>query len=300
MIDWDSLRVVLAIHRGGSMAAAADALGIDRATVLRRLDALEARLKSRLFQRRSDGCVLSPAGRNIIGLVEGVEQAMTALAHRAESEDGAAEGLVTVAAPEFLVTSVLAPAVTTLASLHPGLTLDFRCDFSAVDLARGEADIALRFVRPAREAIVARRVGSLAVALYASQKYLDEAGTPLDGKYEGHRFLLIEGPLGQIPAMGWLLAQMQGAHTAMRSTEVAPLVASAKAGAGIACVPVLAASEIGDLVLVPPGVIGRCDMYLATHRDLRSRARVRSAYDFIVRILGHHAAGLSGGDIIAA
>ena len=73
MIEWDYLRVVLAVHRGGSMAAGAERLSVDRATVQRRLDALEAQLKSRLFDRRPDGCVLTPAGRNVIGLIERVE-----------------------------------------------------------------------------------------------------------------------------------------------------------------------------------------------------------------------------------
>lgn len=90
MLEWDHLPIVLAIHRGGSMQSAADTLAIDRATVLRRLDALEARLGARLFDRRRDGCVLTRAGLDIIGTVEGIAEAMTAL----ELDDRALGSLV--------------------------------------------------------------------------------------------------------------------------------------------------------------------------------------------------------------
>ena len=66
-MEWDHLRYMLAIHRGGSMQAAAVELRVDRATVLRRLDSLEAALRAKLFERRSDGCVLTKAGQEIIG-----------------------------------------------------------------------------------------------------------------------------------------------------------------------------------------------------------------------------------------
>ncbi len=92
MLEWDNLRYMLAIHRRGSMQAAADELGIDRATVLRRLDALEAGLKVRLFDRGREGCEITPAGQEILGTVEGIEQAMTSLAHRVRGRDEAAEG----------------------------------------------------------------------------------------------------------------------------------------------------------------------------------------------------------------
>ncbi len=296
MIEWDALRVVLAVHRSGSMSAAAELLGVDRATVIRRLDSLETKLKSKLFDRRPDGCTLTAAGRNIIGLVEGVEQAMTALAHRVEGDDGRTDGLVTLAAPAFLISAVIAPVLPTLRAMHPDLGLDLRAEFNELDLVRGETDIALRFERPSSEAVVARKVGSLAVALCAAPSYLERAGTPLAGDLAGHELLVLEGPLGRIPAMGWLLSQLYDVRVAMHSSAIEPLVAAARAGAGIACLPAVIVRQAA-LVPIAPGIVGRCDMFLATHRDLRSRARVRTVFDFVVRVLGNNAAELSGAGI---
>jgi DNA-binding transcriptional LysR family regulator len=202
---------------------------------------------------------------------------------------------VKLTAPEFLLSRIVAPALPTLRKMHPDLSLDLRGDFSSADLIRGETDIALRFDRPANEAIVARRVGSLAVVLCASRDYLARAGAPAGGRLTGHELLILDGPLGRIPAMGWLLSELHHVKVAMRASEVGPVIAAARAGAGIACIPANALTDDTGLVPVSPGVVGRCDIFLATHRDLRKRARVRTVFDFIVRLLGQHATGLSGG-----
>ena len=296
MLEWDYLRVVLAVHRNGSMAAAADSLGVDRATIVRRLDSLETQLKSRLFERRPDGCVLTSAGRNIIGLVEGVEQAMTALQHRASGEDMAAEGSVRLAAPEFLITHVLAPAMGNFHTAFPSLEVALRTDFDSLDLMRGEAELALRFVRPANEAIVARRVGSVAVGLFASKTYLGQQGNPKAGNFNRHRLLLPEGQMASLPFMGWVLAQLTGVKVPLRCNEVAPLLAAAKQGLGIACLPVVAAIDEPSLQMIEPGVVGRGDIYLATHRDLRKRTRVRSVFDFVAKTCALRAGDLNGGE----
>lgn len=294
MIDWDLMRVVLAIHRRGSMAGASELLGIDRATVLRRLDALEGQLQSRLFERRPDGCLLTPAGRNIIGLVEGVEQAMTALELRVEGEDTRVEGRVCVAAPLFLIESVIAPALPTVRAAYPALDVELRADFESLDLARADADIALRFSRPANDAVIARRAGSIAIGLFASETYSRGRGMPQGGDLQGHDLLLLDGPLGHLPCMGWPLAQLSGARVVLRSDEPGPLVAAAAAGAGIACVPVVAAIAAPNLHALSPGIVGRAEIYLATHRDLRTRARVKSVFDLLARLFTQRAADLTG------
>ena len=85
----------------------------------------------------------------------------------------------------------------------------------------------------------------------------------------------------------------------MRASEIGPILAAARGGAGIACLPAIAVGPDSGLVPIAPGIVGRCDMYLATHRDLRTRARVRTVYDFVVRLMGNNAAELGGAGIPA-
>lgn len=292
--------MVLAVHRGGSMQSAARLLAVDRATVLRRLDALEARLGARLFDRRRDGCVLTRAGLEIIATVEGIEQAMTALEHRVHGDDRRAEGVVTVTVPEFFAVKVLVPALPRLRAAHPGLTIEMRSGHGFLNLARGEADIALRNRRPDHNSLVSRRVGTVAIGLFASRGYAESRGLPRGDGYAGHDLALFDESLAGMPGAGWIEERVAGARIAMRSNEILPLLAAARAGAGITCLPAIAAFGEPDLVPVAPGIIGRPDIFLVTHRDLRRRARVRVAFDFIVRLCIEQAAALAGTTVAAA
>ena len=294
MLEWDNLRFVLAIKRGGSMQAAAQALGVDRGTVLRRLDALEAQLNARLFDRRSDGCVLTRAGLSIIATLEGVEDALTSLEKRVTGGDARPEGVVSVALPEFYAVKLLAPALKRFHAAYPGITLDVRTGHGFLNLARGEADIACRNRRPEHNTLVARRVGYGAMALYASRGYLEKHGPPKDGDFAGHSLLLFDETLAGFPGSDWVEARLKGAHVIMRTNEMMPLLTGAKEGAGLAFLPALATRGEPDLSPVWPGILSMTDCFLVTRRDLRQQARVRAVFDFIVRLCTECAGDISG------
>ena len=293
MLEWDQLRYMLAIHRGGSMQAAAAELRVDRATVVRRLDALEAALGARVFERRRDGCTLTRAGLEIIETVQGIEQATTALAARVSGEDKRPQGLVTITVPEFFAAKVLAPALPRFAELYPGITLEVRTGHSFLNLARGEADIALRNRRPDHQNLVARRVGLVGIALYASEAYVADHPA-FDGTLAGHTVTLFDETLRGMPGAAWLETQIAKAHVVMRCNEILPLLAAVKTGTGIGYLPCITAHDEPDLRPLPPGLIGQPEIFLITHRDLRGRARVRAVYDFLVRLCTERAADLSG------
>jgi molybdate transport repressor ModE-like protein len=292
MLEWNHLRIVLAIHRKGSMQGAAEALGIDRATVLRRLDALEARLKATLFDRRHDGCVLTEAGHAIIATVEGIEQAMTAIEHRVAGRDREAEGVVTLALPEFLATKMLAPELSGFAKLHPAVTIEVQTGNSFLNLTRGEADIALRNRRPDHNSLVSRRAGAASLGYFASRDYLASRGDPARGLAD-HDFIVFDASLSGVPSFAKMEDIARRGRIVMRSNEIMPMLAAAKAGLGLAFLPCIAARG-EDLELVAPGIVAERDMFLVTHRDLLKRARVRLVFDFLVRICAENAAALSG------
>jgi hypothetical protein len=83
----------------------------------------------------------------------------------------------------------------------------------------------------------------------------------------------------------------------VQSNEIAPLVAAMRAGAGIACLPAVAVEDLAEVEPVAPGIVGRMDLFLATHRDLRERARVRSAFDFLTRLFAQKSAALNGASV---
>ncbi len=293
MLEWDHLRIVLAIHRKGSMQAAAEELAMDRTTVLRRLDALETRLKASLFDRRHDGCVLTEAGYAIIATVEGIEQAMTAIEHRVSGRDREEEGIVSLALPEFLAVKVLAPELPRFAKLHPGISVEVSSGNGFMNLARGEADIALRNRRPEHNTLVSRRVGTAGIGFFASRDYLTKRGYPARG-LGGHDFVLFDSSLSGVPSFAKMEDMARHGRIVMRSNEVLPMVAAAKAGLGLTFLPCIAARGETELELVAPGVVANREMFLVSHRNLLQRARVRLVFDFVVAICEENAAALSG------
>ena len=260
------------------MSAAAELLGVDRATVIRRLDSLETKLKSRLFDRRPDGCTLTAAGRNIIGLVEGVEQAMTALAHRVEGEDGRSRG--SGQARRARVPAVehhRARRCRHLRTMHPDLSprSPRRVQRARPGARRGRHRPAVR--PPGQRGGRCPAGGTLAVVLCASPDYLARAGLPAGGD---SRVTNCSSSKGRWANPGDGLAAVADLRSAGR--DAAQRDRAVRRGGAGRRRHSLRSSDRGrsgrGLVPVSPGIVGRCDMYLATHRDLRSRARVRTVY----------------------
>ncbi|MDR3476375.1 MAG: LysR family transcriptional regulator [Devosia sp.] len=293
-MDWDHLRIVLAVRQKGSMHAAAQALGIDRATVLRRLGAIEAQLGASLFDRRRDGCTLTPAGLDMIETLEGVAETLAALESSVGGADSRAEGTVCLALPEFFAVKVLAPALPRFHAAYPNITLKVRTGHELLNLARGEADIAWRNRRPEQNSLVSRRVGTGAIGLFASPRYIAAHGMPAQGDFDGHRLLLFDDSLAGVPGCQWIEQRIGRARVVMRCNEIAPLLAAAREGVGIALLPAIAAFGEAELEPLPPGILATMEAILVTHRDLRRRARVRAVFDFVVRLCTENAAAIAG------
>jgi DNA-binding transcriptional LysR family regulator len=291
--EWDYLRIALAINRTGSMQAAADHLTIDRSTVLRRLDTLEMQLGVRLFDRRSDGCITTEAGKDVIATAESIEQTMTSLTHRLAGGESREEGRVVVTVPEFFATKLLIPSLPRLRKSYPGIAVEVDSGHQFRNLARGEADIALRNRRPEQNALLSRKVGSVAIAFFASRTYLAQHGAPVDS-FAGHDVIIFGEELRGMPGYQRMVELARNSNIVMRCNEIMPLLSAARADLGITAMPAIAAQGDEELVPVWPGIVGLPEIFLVTHRDLRQQARIRIVYEFIVKLCTENAGGLAG------
>ena len=152
--------------------------------------------------------------------------ATTALAARVRGDDKRPEGIVSITAPEFFVVKVLAPNMEKFAAQFPGLTLEVRTGHSFLNLVRGEADIAIRNRPPDHQSLTMRRLGSVAISLWATQGYLDRFGMPDGASFVGHRMILFDESLIGMPGVRWLEGQISGAQVVMRSNELLPMMPS--------------------------------------------------------------------------
>lgn len=283
-MDWDHLRFVLAVADAGGLSRAGKALQVDPATITRRLDAVEAHLRCRLFHRSRRGLDPTPAGEKLIALARRMDAEVRAVALSLSPEDRGLSGSVVITATEAVAAGLVAPALPAFRRRYPGISVEIATDIRLFDLGRREADIALRLSRPLQGDLKLRRLGAVGYGLYASPAYLAARGLPqaADG-FAGHD--LIDWPVDYtvIPQVPWLRARAYAAAVAMRSNSASARAAAAAAGSGIALLPQLIAD--GDPRLVPIAADAPAqDLWLVSHRDLAAMPRVRAMLDYLAEV----------------
>jgi DNA-binding transcriptional LysR family regulator len=229
-IDWQDLRVFLALGRYGSLSAAARALGVNHATIARRLRSLEVRLGEKLVERRPEGFVLTPAGTHTLAAASDMESAAHTLGRA--GPDGAPKGLVRINAPPALTQGYLLAKLSNLASAHPGLDIDVATDVRSISLERHEADIAVRVNRPEDGDVIAKSVTSIAYGFYGTAEACARlaAGEPpaLIGFDEADAHL---------SEAVWLSRHFPRARRPFRANNSFAQALAARSGVGLALLP---------------------------------------------------------------
>jgi DNA-binding transcriptional LysR family regulator len=178
-LDWNDLRIVLAVARGGTLAAAARALHVDQTTVARRLTVVEATIGATLFVRGENARrLVTEAGEAAIEAAERVEQGVNSLITSVTRADFEVAGTVRLTAVPIIVNHLLVPALGDLAVHHPRLQLELIAEPRDLSLVKREADLAIRLARPSNDAgaaIVTRRLGVVGYGVYVSATMSDKA-----------------------------------------------------------------------------------------------------------------------------
>jgi DNA-binding transcriptional LysR family regulator len=281
-MDWDHARIFLAVARAGKFLAAGRALGLDHATVGRRVGALERELGARLFERRTNGCALTAAGERFLAVAERVETEML----RAQAELGAAgvdmAGAVRIGAPDGFGTLFLAPRLGRLVEANPGLTVQLAPLPRTFSLSRREADIAVVIERPEEGRLIVRKLVDYTLSFYASRDYLARAGTPESvDDLTRHTLVTYVQDLIFSPVLNFM---PEAFGPRFRRFECASAIAqgeAVRAGAGVGILHDYAARSDARLVRLLPARRFERSYWLVTHADTRDLLRVRAVADFI-------------------
>lgn len=281
--DWDDLRYFLAVSDAGSLSGAARATDVEHTTVARRVEALEAALGTRLFDRFPKGWSLTAAGAALLPHARKMEDDMHALM-RVASGSSVLSGSVRVSAPPALAAYLLAPRLRATLRRLPGIEIDLRGEARRTDLTRREADIALRFERPTAPGLAARRLATIGYSLAASAAYLAEH-TSAQWEFVGYDALLQDTPQHR-----WL-EEMRGARRySLRSNDLGALYQAALAGCGVAVLPQYMLDAGGDalIAIATPACPVKRALWIVMHDDVRRSTPVRAVAD---EIIGLFAAG---------
>jgi DNA-binding transcriptional LysR family regulator len=289
-LPWDDVRVLLALLRTKSLAGAGRALGVDRSTMSRRVASLERALGAKLFLRTRDGLRPAAAAERLRAQAERVEAEMRAFERAATAREDQISGVVRVAATEAFGAFLVERGLLDLRRDHPGVVVELIGGNRPVDIARGEADIALRLVPLQEAALKARCVARLGFGLYSSPSYLKERGTPrAEADLDGHDVLVPGGELSQLPEAKWLASQ-PGVRIAFRSTSMPAIHAACAAGHGLAVLT----RPWGELTpaltqVFPIEELPRRPLWLVVQPDVAKRPEVR----VVVERIGAIADGLT-------
>jgi DNA-binding transcriptional LysR family regulator len=286
-MEWDDLRTVLALRRAGSLSGAARALGVSHSTVLRRLQALEAKLGVKLFEKRREGLLPRPAGEEMAALGEAMEEQVLGLERRLMGRDLRPSGSVRITTAEDLLQGLVAPLLPRLRETYPEIDLEIVASNARLNLTKRDADIAVRPTAEPPETLIGRRIGPVRFALYAATAYLDGTGPGRGIEPADHVWCGYDESLSHIGPARWLEAHLEGRPAKFRGSSVLAVTALVRAGAGIGPIPCYVGDQDPDLErLGPPIPVGDSELWVLTHRDLKAVARVRAVSDFLARGLG--------------
>ena len=284
-MDWDLLRVFLAVAREGQMLAAARRLGLNHATVARRLDALEEALGTRLFDRRPAGSLLTQAGERLLPAAERIETELLGIAEATRAAGASVSGTVRIGAPDGLGNLFLAAELGRLARDHPDLTLELVPLPRVFSLTRREADLAIVLDPPSEGRLVVSRLSDYSLSVYAARAWIAENGVPatLDD-LAPHVVVSGVEDYAYASSLDYGHVLERRARRVYRCAGVVGQMEAVRAGVGPGVLHDFAAHAAPDLVRVLPEVGFRRAYRLLVHPDTQNLTRIAACRAFLARL----------------
>ena len=287
-LNWEDIRLFLALCRASTLGGAAERLRIDASTASRRLVQLEATLAVTLFDRGRNGIAPTKAAEDLLPVAEEIDAMMNRFANAADGLEREVSGVVRITCSPDVAEVMVAPLLPRLFASHPNLRVALEPSESVFDLTRREADLALRTVRPTRGDLVVKRVATVRWQLVGKPALVRQLGTLRD--FADARWVSWGERFANIAPARWVKARLQGAEPALCSDSLSAQLSAIGAGAGIGLVPGPSAKHYG-LVPVKLGAALReavsewpsDELFLVTHRALREVPRVRAIWELLAK-----------------
>jgi DNA-binding transcriptional LysR family regulator len=283
-MDWDNVRVFLAVARAGQFVAAAKKLKLDHATVSRRIAALEATVGAKLFDRRTTGAKLTGAGERFISAAEQMESAFLHAQGEISGVDLELSGDVRIGAPDGFSTYYLTGVLRDFAERHPGVRLQLMPLPQLTPLARREVDVVIGLDKPEAGRFVARRLTDYSLGIYASAAYLKRNGAPVSVEaLKSHRLIGYVEEHAFSTALDYVRELYAGAPTNFESANAVTQLEAVRAGVGLGVAHDFIARRFKDLKQVLPERRATRSYWLVTHEDTRGLGRIRAVAEHLVK-----------------
>ncbi|OYD55797.1 LysR family transcriptional regulator [Thauera propionica] len=286
-MNWDDLRFLVTLGREGTLAAAARQLGVDQTTVARRLRTLEQDLGTPLFERNDGLWRPTAVGGRVLERVGRIEEDVAGISRLAEAGAAAVGGVVRITAVGAFIGDWLVPRLPGLYTRHPELCVDLVASNDNLNVARREADIAIRLARPASGDLLIRKLADVGFALYGAARG--------DLQVSAGDWVAYNEDLAHTPEMRRLKAMLGSGRIRLRANSVRGLARAVADGVGQGLLPCFLADPDPRLARLsgPHPVLSR-ELWMLIHPDARPLPRVAATADWLVACFGEEAGRLSG------
>ena len=275
-MNWDDLRFFLALAREGTVSGAGRALAVKHTTVARRISALENQLGSRLFDRLPSGYAMTQVAENLYPHALSMEELVQSADREVFGMDTQLSGTLKLTASYDVFKRLLTPKLKQFTDLYPAIDLELLSSTSLADLASRQADIALRLTSKPPEYLIGREVLPLRHGVYASNNYLKKARIT-------EKLILWDHDHN---SPEWVVDHFPKSRVVARTTEIMTMLDAVKNHMGLARMPCYVADAEPSLrrldVALTPSAWG---VWVLSHVDLRSTARVRVCREFLIEVI---------------
>jgi DNA-binding transcriptional LysR family regulator len=283
LLDWDDLKVFLAVARTGNLAQTARLLRVDHSTVSRRVAQLETALGYGVFERSRMGFRMNEQGERLLVRAEAIESEIIGI--RGETQEAVnAAGTVKLATMEGIASLYLAPRIVLLKEIAPKLRLELITSPQVIHVNRREADLFLSFFKPTGQGLVSQFLGAFKLHLYANPKYIQsKGGAPLTKEaLREFDFITYIDDLIQVDSVRWLRDVIDDVPFVFNSNSMIAQMMAAVGGLGVVLLPRFSVHKNSSLVPILPDVMTTTrEIWLNVHQDLQFAPRIKTVVNFL-------------------
>jgi len=287
MFDWDNLRSFLELARQGKLTNAGKRLSIEPTTVGRHINRLEKELEVHLFNRSPKGYSLTDEGYKLLPYAEDIETKINSIYQSISGTDTVLTGTVRMAVPEGLGIGIISKHIKAFKEQHPAIELELLADTRSRSLSKREADIAITLARPTTGRLVAWKLGEYRLALYASQKYLNNSAEINSLKdLASHPFISYIDDLIEFPQLKYMQDLLQDVNIIFRSNSLQAQYQAVIDGIGLALLHGFLVAEDRNLdVILPKKIFATREYWMVVHEDLHQLSRVKAVSSFFTDVI---------------
>ena len=281
-MDWNSLKVFLAVVRSGTLSGAASDLEVNHSTVFRRLNAFEDKVGGQLFERKNNRYELTTLGHELHELAQNIDNSFDSISRHIVGKDIQPKGIVKITAPNNIAYRYLPRYITTFNLQYPDIQIELLVSNQEFNMSNRQADIAVRSTSSPPEHLIGRQVCTLNWSVFASQAYKDKFGLPNNiDELEKHVLIGATGGMRRLPAFIW-----QDKHFAnqviTRCDDLTAMSYFVESGQGMAFLPDdQSRPELIKLFAIQDSQPS--NIWLLTHHDLRNVERIKLVMQYLTK-----------------